>query len=759
MGLRGSTLAVVGLLLTGLFAAALTISARLVVANDRAAQQRATQERVRATAAEFRHDEDVLLRSGTLLSHRDITWEFAAGQRSELPETHLRGVFAALDVDALLVLGRSGATWSASRTKRGGVPGPVPAALLGELRSLAGRPGPDDLLFVHDGEPWLAVVLPVLHGDASGPPAGALVLARELDSARLAHLGHLFDGIVSLRRGADTAGTPEAYLSASAPLQHESSGGEPWSLVLIRRPAGAEVLSEQLLLLGGNLLVVGLFAAAIILLVVDRMVLRRLQHFASEAARIRAGVIRGLRLPVRSNDELDRLASSINALLDQVDTTTSQLRHDALHDPLTGLANRTLLFDRIAIALGRSARAPSPGVALLFLDLDRLKVINDHLGHAAGDHFIVELARRLAAGVRPGDTVARLGGDEFAILLQDIPDATVAAARGEAVLDLVRRPMVYKGTAYNVSASVGLVVATAGHDPASLVREADMAMYEAKAGGRNRLATYDAVLHGRLAERLAIEQALRNALEAGEIEIVLQPILTAATGVLVGFEALARWEHPSLGVVPPSRFITIAEETQLVVAVDRYVLDRALAAIAQLRHSGRPLSVSVNHSARAMDAADVVDFVTACLARHNVPASALILEITETQLTRNEERWLPRIQALVERGVRFALDDFGLGYSSLARLHHIPVAVLKLDREFVHAMGAGQDAVARAILGMAQELNRLVIAEGVETDEERSRLVELGCPLVQGYLIGHPDTLAAHLERLGLTPNARRGVG
>ncbi len=749
MGLRGTTLSVVGLLLTALFAVALTISGRLMVSSDRAAQQVATQERVRATAAEFRHDVDTLLRSAALVASRQEAQAFARGEREDLPTEDVELALTALDVDALYVA--SGVrSWSLGRTGRTdpAAPRPIAPELLAPLHRAATTAGADDSLFTYHGGPWLAVAVPIR---GEGARIGTVVVARQLDDSRLAHLGHLFDGLVSLSDEKPT-GVAEGYLWAAAPLAHESTAGEPWSLVLQRRPRGAEVLGDQLALLGGNLLALGLLSAAIILFVVDRMVLRRLQHFSTEASRIRTGLSVRLRLPVRTNDELDRLASSVNALLDQVDATTGQLRHDALHDPLTGLANRTLLFDRIAVALGRAARSSSPHVALLFLDLDRLKVINDHLGHAAGDHFIVELARRLAAGVRPGDTVARLGGDEFAILLQDIPDGSIATARAEAVLDLVRRPMAYKGTSYNVSASVGLVVATTAHDPAGLVREADMAMYEAKAGGRNRLATYDAVLHGRLAERLAIEQALRNALENGQLEIVLQPIATAATGSLVGFEALARWEHPTLGVVPPSRFITIAEETQLVVSVDRYVLNKALAALAQLRHSGLPLSVSVNHSARAIDAADFVEYVNACLARHDVPPSALVIEITETQLTRNEERWLPRIQSLVDRGVRFALDDFGLGYSSLSRLHHVPVAVLKLDREFVQAMGTGQDAVGRAILGMAQELNRLVIAEGVETDQQRARLVELGCPLVQGYLVGTPVPLAVHLARLGLTP-------
>ena len=729
-GLRVRTLLLAAALLFVALGLSVASGGRSVWTSDRTSQHAALDESARAASTELRREAEGLLVAVTAIAARDdVLATLAAAPPPD--GAAFETARDALDVDALVLAHGPEEAVAALGSELGGVVPEVLGSGVGVTRWL-----------LVSGEPWLVATVPARAADGR---AGVLIAARHMEAGRLSRLSSMLGATVTLGQAASSA---DALVGAS-----ELTMGAPFAVVLQRSPRGEESLFDRVVAAGRDLALVGGLATALLLFFLDRTVLRRLQSFSALADRIRTGGEPGLRLPVAGKDELDSLAGSLNALLEKVDSTHNQLRHDALHDPLTGLANRALLYDRLDMALARRARSPVPAVALLFLDLDRLKVLNDRLGHAAGDHFLAELGRRLASCVRPGDTVARLGGDEFGIVLLDIADPKVALARADAVLELVRAPIPYRGGVYHVTASIGVALASSQHVPAQLVREADMAMYEAKAGGRDRASTYDSVLQGRLAERVAIENALRQALADGEVEICLQPIVAARDGILIGYEALARWTHPTLGVVSPSHFVAIAEESQLIVSVDRYVLERALSAIGRLRKGGRPLTICVNHASRTVDAPDFVEWVHEALIHFEIPPAALVIELSETQLSRNEERWLPRIRALSDKGVRFAIEDFGMGVSSLARLHHLPVALVKLDREFVRALGSSDEPITRAVMGMAHELGRTVIAEGVETQAERDRLVELGCTLVQGFLVGRPEAEAVHLTRLGLGPS------
>ena len=442
-----------------------------------------------------------------------------------------------------------------------------------------------------------------------------------------------------------------------------------------------------------------------------------------------------------------------------------QLEHQAFHDPLTGLANRALFRDRVEHALARAARGA--GVAVLFLDLDDFKTVNDSLGHPAGDALLDAVAQRLLGATRAGDTVARLGGDEFAVLLEDTASPADAVAAADRVRAALAAPVPLAGREMRVGASLGLAHAHPGEGPAELLRNADVAMYQAKAAGKGRCVVFEPAMHAAVLERLELEADLRQALEraaalppraadaapADALRLVYQPIVDLATGRVVAFEALARWHHPTRGAVPPLTFIAVAEETGLIVPLGRWVLREACR---QLRRwdaavpPGAAPTLGVNLSGRQLEDDGLLADIAAALADAGVAAERLTLEITESVLMRRADA-LERLQAVKALGVRLAVDDFGTGYSSLSYLHRFPVDVLKIDKTFVDGVGrAGNDgAVARAILALGTALKLRTVAEGVERADQLDGLRALGCDLAQGYLFAEPLDAAAAGAMLG----------
>ncbi len=435
-----------------------------------------------------------------------------------------------------------------------------------------------------------------------------------------------------------------------------------------------------------------------------------------------------------------------------------QLRHTALHDALTGLPNRLLLGERLELALRRMRRDRDARFAVLFLDMDRFKVVNDSLGHAAGDHLLMAVARRLAGTVRGTDLVARLGGDEFVVLLDDFDNAQEPVRTAERIVELFRTPFeVGNGEReIYVTLSVGVALGTAEYAQApDVLRDANIAMYRAKSSGRDRIAVFDADMHRQAVRRMQIESDLRRALGADEFVVHYQPILELGARRLVGFEALVRWQHRDRGLVPPAEFVPVAEETGLIAQLDRRVL---LAACEQLvawqrRHpAAAGLRVNVNLSALDLQRPALVEEVQAVLARTGLDSRCLTLEITESMLVEDVPATIGLLERLKAVGIRIAIDDFGTGFSSLAYLHSLPVDALKVDGAFVRKMDAAtrNQRIVETIIALSDRLGLDAVAEGIENEAQIAELQRLGCEFGQGYLFARPQP-PAEAERWVLT--------
>jgi diguanylate cyclase (GGDEF)-like protein/PAS domain S-box-containing protein len=448
-----------------------------------------------------------------------------------------------------------------------------------------------------------------------------------------------------------------------------------------------------------------------------------------------------------------RMAGSMSDITDRKDAE-QRLLHDALHDALTGLPNRALFMDRVTLALTRAERHPGYRCAVLFLDLDRFKLVNDSFSHSVGDQLLVALARRLASSLRPGDTVARLGGDEFTILLDDVRAAPEAAEVADRIQGALAEPFRIDGRELFVTASVGISLSERDIRAAELLRNADIAMYDAKRQGKARSAVFDVTMHSRVVGQLQLENELRTAIDAHTLRVFYQPIVDLGSGRLSGCEALARWPAGD-SVVLPEDFIPIAEDTGLIGSLGRYVLDEACARLTDWRQRGivgLDIPVSVNVSGHQLSEPDLTSDVAAALRRHGLPAEALRLEITESTILYDPERMQSALAELRRIGVQSQIDDFGTGYSSLTLLHHFPGDTIKIDRSFVGAMDEdeGSEEIVRAIIALAHNLGMHVIGEGIEDPDQAAKLRALGCEYGQGFLFAEP-TDPASFERLTAT--------
>ncbi len=430
-----------------------------------------------------------------------------------------------------------------------------------------------------------------------------------------------------------------------------------------------------------------------------------------------------------------------------------RLRHHAFHDALTGLPNRALFMDRVQHAVARARRSPASSFAVLMLDLDRFKNVNDSLGHVAGDRLLIRVAERVGACVRDGDTVARLGGDEFSVLLEDLRSEHEAERIAEQVQRSLATPIPLDGHDLVASASIGIVVARDdAFDALSLLRRADQAMYAAKRQGRGRQVLFEPGTHGHSSLRLTLETSLRAALTNGQLRVYFQPIVNVSSGEAVGFEALVRWPHPKLGLISPAELVPIAEESGSIVELGDFVLEEACRAVHRLEAAFRPRApfrVAVNLSARELGRDDLVGRVEGALARAEVAPEALVLEVKESALMGDSETAQEAFRKLRERGVRVHMDDFGTGYSSLSYLHKFQIDALKIDASFTGRLhdNLGAEEIVRTVITIARDLHLGVVAEGVENREQLQRLRSLGCQEAQGFLFGAPLPLEA-LEAL-----------
>jgi diguanylate cyclase (GGDEF)-like protein len=465
--------------------------------------------------------------------------------------------------------------------------------------------------------------------------------------------------------------------------------------------------------------------------------------------------------------QTDELEARLRGLAAQASTALrnarliEQIRHQALHDALTGLPNRSLILDRTEQLLGRARRDRAP-VAALFLDLDGFKEINDTLGHAAGDQLLRAVASRLSTTIRESDTLARLGGDEFVVLVDGVSVDSGPDLVAERLLEVLRPPFVLEGreqTPLTITASIGIATADERSSAGDLLRDADVALYQAKAAGKNRSVVFAPAMQAAVRDRLELEMDLRTAVDAHQLRLAYQPIFDLDDGRITGVEALLRWEHPTRGTIQPDGFVPLLEDTGLIVEVGSWVLEEACRQTATWRDHGHEIDVAVNVSARQLEADRLVDDVRHALALADLPASALVVEITETTIMRDTDATIARLRELKALGVRLAVDDFGTGYSSLAYLRQFPVDSLKIDRSFISGLGDSDDAAAlvHTLVDLGKALGLTTLAEGIEDADQYVRLRNESCDRGQGFLVSRPlaaDDLEAFLS---VTNDTRKG--
>jgi diguanylate cyclase (GGDEF)-like protein len=454
-----------------------------------------------------------------------------------------------------------------------------------------------------------------------------------------------------------------------------------------------------------------------------------------------------------------QIARHLGRVLERI-RAQDQIAHQATHDALTGLANRLLFRDRLELALARAERRGS-FAALLFLDLDRFKDVNDTLGHSAGDQLLRSVSDRLRAAMRASDSLARFGGDEFVVLCEDLASADGAVRVAEHVQQALLAPFVVERKEHVVTASIGIVLASgADRDADGLVRDADIAMYRAKQRGPGNWEMFDEALRNRALGRVATERALRRAVESGELRLHYQPIVTLDGGTLQSVEALVRWQHPERGLLLPGEFIPIAEESALILQIGAWTVREACEQASRWRTrfgDRAPVPVSVNVSARQLAQPELPEIIRKALAKSGLSATDLAIEVTETALIEDSSVPAASLRELKSLGVKILLDDFGTGYSSLSHLQRFPIDALKIDRSFVMHLGAGEGdrAIVRAIAAMASALGVGVVAEGVERAEQAAEAQALGCGWAQGYYFARPAP-PAEIESMLIDRSALR---
>jgi len=459
-----------------------------------------------------------------------------------------------------------------------------------------------------------------------------------------------------------------------------------------------------------------------------------------------------------TGQDVSFLEATANIIANAVERRAEEdkTRYLALHDPLTGLPNRNLFLDRLGHALAQSRRRKT-SVAVLFLDLDQFKLVNDSLGHVAGDELLAAIAPRLEQALRPGDTVARFGGDEFSVLAEDIHGERDAIKLAERIWTALARPFVLRRREHYVSASIGIAIGSGNEPPDTLLRDADSALYRAKDKGRGGYEIFDEVMRARVIEHVRTENDLRRALERGEFELHFQPVVSLADGSIIALEALLRWRHPERGLLGPAAFIPVAEESHLILPIGRWVIEQACrqaAAWQSLQPDGRPVGISINLSPRQIADPELARLVGGTLEASCIDPRTVTLELTESIVLEDGAHSERTLETLKRQGVRLALDDFGIGFSSLGYLRRLPLDAIKLDRSFIENVAHGSDdaAIVRTVVELAAALGIEVIAEGVETAGQLEMLRGLGCGFAQGFYFTRPVPSEQVREMLAAPP-------
>ena len=653
--------------------------------------------------------------------------------------------FRNLRIHAVVVLDLAGKPLAVRTVSQGEMLTTLPDAWQDVLTRSGALPRCDvplDTLVWAEQSPLMVAMTPVRNTAANQPSRGCFLMVRSVDEAYRASVQALTGADFQVNRDAELPTSqwalPNGWWAAQTALQ-------PWpaSLIVTNEPSLHAERQWIMGLMTAALAVVCLSAMVGLSWLLHVMVVRRLGRFSDLADKYRATQDWTISWPAKGRDEIDNLGNSLNELVKQVHW---QVEHNATHDALTGLANRQGLEQQLAELPFSSFEHRSRTTCLLLIDLDNFKVLNDGFGHDVGNAMLCHVARQLEKAIRQGDSVARIGGDEFAVVLQAV-QREAATAFAHRIIENLRTPLTHGELQVATTGSVGLAFCDGVEGPSALMRNADLAMYQAKQQGRDCCAIFNEELKIEAQRRNRLEQALRAAVRDDGIQVVYQPVVDVVRGRVVGIEALARWSLDG-EAVPPSEFIPIAEEAGLIGRLGIQVLDRSCALLARLRQQGHQLTCSVNLSVRQFADNSLVEDLPRVVFSHGLPAEAIRFEITESQVAECEVSLSLAMQELNSLGFAFQLDDFGTGQSSLYRLQSLPFHTLKIDRSFVQPLERGDQVMVRTVTELARELQLEVVAEGVETAKQLAALTDMGIARIQGYHIARPMSDTALLRWL-----------
>jgi diguanylate cyclase (GGDEF)-like protein len=756
--LRSKILYILALLLCAVGAISFGVSSSLLDHSLTEFEKRAVSDQFKRVELAFNQDVDALVRN--VVSR--AVWDDAALHVRKRDETYMDKNFTTVSLENLQAHAAAfftlkGELHSSVDIRSGQrrelkADDPVTQAMRSVQVDPARQTGGNAKRWIN-GKPVLLVFSAVRSDQPWAANVGWLVIARGLEDDNLRDLvrttGAHFRIVSADLSRSTSSGLPSSTITE---VFSDSLGSSDLRLeVDLPQDLGNQrKIGIWLLLANALVLVVLAIVAAVLLL--DRLILKRLGLFARKALVHQDGNTDNLQAwPVQGHDELDQLAMALNTMVTNVGHARNKLEHDVRTDALTGLGNRKLLYEQLDYLMGQQRRNANITLALLLIDLDDFKIINDSLGHEAGNFLLVEIADALKKLVRAADVVTRLGGDEFALIYVSAEDQLGVQQFVTRVQDTIARPWTYKDAVLTVTGSIGVAYVTGSLDKDALLRNADLAMYSAKKAGKGGHSFFNDPMLGNVQDRMLMEQRLRECLHLDQLEVWFQPIVDVRSGEVFMFEALARWPLDG-GYCPPDRFIPVAEESGLITPLGMAIARKVIAAMPSLLALDARNVVNINLSPKQLLSKGLVEQMTTLLDEAHVPRSCIHFELTESALASDADHAKEQLEALSKAGFHLHLDDFGTGYSSLHRLQSLPFSTLKLDRSFVVLMSKGDDRIAKVIISLASQMNMEVIAEGIETADQQAQLMALNCHMIQGYLHAKPMPLHKLLQWLSERP-------